>query len=99
VAQLGAKHRSNLERNAPLMHSTKVPIHPLRLCKRGQGSYNEGHYPSRRWATKFSTSRGNRFRFMSPEAASMPGLTDVWVWVSPSESARKLRLPTSPWLS
>ena len=32
VAQLAAKHRSNLERNAPLMHSTKVPIHPLRLC-------------------------------------------------------------------
>ncbi len=32
VAQLAAKHRSNLERSAPLMHSTKVPIHPLRLC-------------------------------------------------------------------
>src|SRR5271169_32182 len=32
VAQLAAKHRSNLERNAPLMHSNKVPIHPLRLC-------------------------------------------------------------------
>jgi len=32
VAQLAAKHRSNLERNAPLMHSSKVPIHPLRLC-------------------------------------------------------------------
>lgn len=32
VAQLAAKHRSNLERNAPLMHSNKTPIHPLRLC-------------------------------------------------------------------
>jgi thiamine pyrophosphate-dependent acetolactate synthase large subunit-like protein len=32
VAQLAAKHRSNLERNAPLLHSDKVPIHPLRLC-------------------------------------------------------------------
>jgi acetolactate synthase-1/2/3 large subunit len=32
VAQLAAKHRSNQERNAPLMHSNKVPIHPLRLC-------------------------------------------------------------------
>jgi thiamine pyrophosphate-dependent acetolactate synthase large subunit-like protein len=32
VAQLAAKHRSNLERNAPLMHSDKTPIHPLRLC-------------------------------------------------------------------
>jgi thiamine pyrophosphate-dependent acetolactate synthase large subunit-like protein len=32
VAQLAAKHRTNLERNAPLMHSSKVPIHPLRLC-------------------------------------------------------------------
>jgi len=32
VSQLAAKHRSNLERNAPLLHSNKVPIHPLRLC-------------------------------------------------------------------
>jgi acetolactate synthase-1/2/3 large subunit len=32
VAQLGAKHRSNMERNAPLLHSDKAPIHPLRLC-------------------------------------------------------------------
>jgi thiamine pyrophosphate-dependent acetolactate synthase large subunit-like protein len=32
VSQLGAKHRSNLERNAPLLHSEQVPIHPLRLC-------------------------------------------------------------------
>lgn len=32
VAQLGAKHRSNLERSAPLLHSDQVPIHPLRLC-------------------------------------------------------------------
>lgn len=32
VAQLSAKHRSNMERNAPLLHSDKVPIHPLRLC-------------------------------------------------------------------
>jgi thiamine pyrophosphate-dependent acetolactate synthase large subunit-like protein len=32
VAQLAAKHRSNLERNAPLLHSDKTPIHPLRLC-------------------------------------------------------------------
>jgi len=32
VSQLAAKHRSNLERNAPLLHSDKVPIHPLRLC-------------------------------------------------------------------
>jgi acetolactate synthase-1/2/3 large subunit len=32
VAQLGAKHRSNLERSAPLLHSDNVPIHPLRLC-------------------------------------------------------------------
>jgi thiamine pyrophosphate-dependent acetolactate synthase large subunit-like protein len=32
VAQLGAKHRSNMERSAPLLHSDKVPIHPLRLC-------------------------------------------------------------------
>ncbi|MGH7987060.1 MAG: thiamine pyrophosphate-binding protein [Candidatus Binataceae bacterium] len=32
VSQLSAKHRSNLERNAPLLHSDKVPIHPLRLC-------------------------------------------------------------------
>ena len=32
VAQLGAKHRSNLERSAPLLHSDKTPIHPLRLC-------------------------------------------------------------------
>jgi thiamine pyrophosphate-dependent acetolactate synthase large subunit-like protein len=32
VSQLAAKHRSNLERSAPLLHSSKVPIHPLRLC-------------------------------------------------------------------
>jgi thiamine pyrophosphate-dependent acetolactate synthase large subunit-like protein len=32
VAQLAAKHRTNQERNAPLMHSSKTPIHPLRLC-------------------------------------------------------------------
>jgi thiamine pyrophosphate-dependent acetolactate synthase large subunit-like protein len=32
VSQLAAKHRSNMERNAPLLHSDKVPIHPLRLC-------------------------------------------------------------------
>ncbi len=33
VAQLAAKHRSNLERSAPLLHSDAVPIHPLRLCR------------------------------------------------------------------
>jgi thiamine pyrophosphate-dependent acetolactate synthase large subunit-like protein len=32
VAQLAAKHRSNMERSAPLLHSDKLPIHPLRLC-------------------------------------------------------------------
>jgi acetolactate synthase-1/2/3 large subunit len=32
VSQLGVKHRSNLERSAPLLHSDKLPIHPLRLC-------------------------------------------------------------------
>src|SRR6202790_4510497 len=32
VAQLAANNGSNMERNAPLMHSNKVPIHPLRLC-------------------------------------------------------------------
>ena len=32
VSQLSAKHRSNLERSSPLLHSDKVPIHPLRLC-------------------------------------------------------------------
>ena len=32
VAQLAVKHRSNLERSAPLLHSDAVPIHPLRLC-------------------------------------------------------------------
>jgi thiamine pyrophosphate-dependent acetolactate synthase large subunit-like protein len=32
VAQLAAKHRSNQERSAALMHSDKTPIHPLRLC-------------------------------------------------------------------
>jgi acetolactate synthase-1/2/3 large subunit len=32
VSQLGAKHRSNLERNSPLLHSEATPIHPLRLC-------------------------------------------------------------------
>src|SRR5258708_4661715 len=32
VAQLGVKHRSNMERSAPLLHSDAVPIHPLRLC-------------------------------------------------------------------
>ncbi len=32
VSQLAAKHRSNMERNAPLLHSDKTPIHPLRLC-------------------------------------------------------------------
>ncbi len=31
-SQLAAKHRSNLERSAPLLHSNKMPIHPLRLC-------------------------------------------------------------------
>jgi thiamine pyrophosphate-dependent acetolactate synthase large subunit-like protein len=33
VAQLSAKHRSNMERSAPLLHSDAVPIHPLRLCR------------------------------------------------------------------
>ncbi len=33
VAQLSAKHRSNQERSAPLLHSDAVPIHPLRLCR------------------------------------------------------------------
>jgi thiamine pyrophosphate-dependent acetolactate synthase large subunit-like protein len=32
VSQLSAKHRSNLERSSPLLHSDKIPIHPLRLC-------------------------------------------------------------------
>ncbi len=32
VSQLSAKHRSNLERSSPLLHSDNVPIHPLRLC-------------------------------------------------------------------
>jgi acetolactate synthase-1/2/3 large subunit len=32
VSQLSAKHRSNMERSSPLLHSDKVPIHPLRLC-------------------------------------------------------------------
>jgi thiamine pyrophosphate-dependent acetolactate synthase large subunit-like protein len=32
VSQLAAKHRSNMERSAPLLHSDKLPIHPLRLC-------------------------------------------------------------------
>ena len=32
VSQLAAKHRSNLERSAPLLHSNTTPIHPLRLC-------------------------------------------------------------------
>ena len=32
VSQLAAKHRTNMERSAPLLHSDKVPIHPLRLC-------------------------------------------------------------------
>ncbi len=33
VAQLSAKHRSNQERSAPLLHSDAVPVHPLRLCR------------------------------------------------------------------
>ena len=33
VAQLSAKHRSNQERSAPLLHSDAMPIHPLRLCR------------------------------------------------------------------
>lgn len=33
VAQLAAKQRSNEERQAPLLYSDKVPIHPLRLCR------------------------------------------------------------------
>jgi acetolactate synthase-1/2/3 large subunit len=33
VAQLAAKQRSNEERSAELLHSNKVPIHPLRLCR------------------------------------------------------------------
>ncbi|MGE0679860.1 MAG: thiamine pyrophosphate-binding protein [Candidatus Binatia bacterium] len=33
VAQLAAKQRSNEERSAELLHSSKTPIHPLRLCK------------------------------------------------------------------
>jgi len=33
VSQLSAKHRSNQERSAPLLHSDAVPIHPLRLCR------------------------------------------------------------------
>jgi len=33
VSQLAARHRSSQERQAPLLHSDKVPIHPLRLCK------------------------------------------------------------------
>jgi acetolactate synthase-1/2/3 large subunit len=32
VSQLSAKHRSNMDRSSPLLHSDKVPIHPLRLC-------------------------------------------------------------------
>jgi thiamine pyrophosphate-dependent acetolactate synthase large subunit-like protein len=32
ISQLSAKHRSNLERNSPLLHSENIPIHPLRLC-------------------------------------------------------------------
>lgn len=33
VAQLAAKQRSNEERSAELLHSSKVPVHPLRLCR------------------------------------------------------------------
>ncbi len=33
VAQLAAKQRTNEERSAELLHSSKVPIHPLRLCR------------------------------------------------------------------
>jgi thiamine pyrophosphate-dependent acetolactate synthase large subunit-like protein len=33
VTQLAAKQRSNEERSAELLHSSNVPIHPLRLCR------------------------------------------------------------------
>jgi len=33
VARLAVKQRTNAERSAPLLHSDKSPIHPLRLCK------------------------------------------------------------------
>src|SRR5579875_665185 len=33
VAQLSAKQRSNEERDSPLLHSSQVSIHPLRLCR------------------------------------------------------------------
>jgi len=33
ISELSAKQRSNQERETPLLHSDKVPIHPLRLCK------------------------------------------------------------------
>jgi len=33
AAQLAAKQHSNEERSASLLHSDKVPIHPLRLCR------------------------------------------------------------------
>jgi len=32
ISRLSAKQRSNQERDTPLLHSDKVPIHPLRLC-------------------------------------------------------------------
>jgi acetolactate synthase-1/2/3 large subunit len=33
IAHLASKQRTNAERDAPLLNSDKVPIHPLRLCK------------------------------------------------------------------
>ena len=36
-----------MERNAPLLHSDKVPIHPLRLCNEVKDVISPRHHPGR----------------------------------------------------
>jgi acetolactate synthase-1/2/3 large subunit len=56
VSQLAAKHRSNLERNAPLLHSDKVPIHPLRLCNEVKDTITRDTIPI--YQARFSLNAG-----------------------------------------
>ena len=77
VAQLAAKHRSNSERSAPLMHSNTVPIHPLRLCNEVKDVISrdtilvvDGH--------EILNFARQSIPIYQPRAASMPAPTDAW---------------------
>ena len=91
ISELSAKQRSNQERDTPLLHSDKVPIHPLRLCKEVREIIVPRYHPGDRWPRDFEFRPAIDSQSMRPEPASTPVRTDAWVSASRSESAPRRR--------